>query len=213
MNELSALKRGARDQPRGLASSRKSAKKRDVILRAAIEIINAKGFAHATMSDIAGALDLGEGALYYYFPNKQALVFACHRQSLERFEALLEAADEAGGSGAAKLRHFLAGLLKDSARNGPQLYYGEYSYLEEEQGVEITQWGDRLKARLQRFLTDGMADGSIIPCEAELVVQLMLGMLIWLAKWVPGVEDITADRLMAAIGAMAFQGLAVEKKA
>jgi hypothetical protein len=31
-------------------------------------------------------------------------------------------------------------------------------------------------------------------------VQLLLGMLIWLAKWVPTVEGVTVDRLMAAIG-------------
>ncbi|CAN5267431.1 hypothetical protein BH10PSE3_BH10PSE3_24680 [soil metagenome] len=39
----------------------------------------------------------------------------------------------------------------------------------------------------------------------------MLGMLIWLAKWVPDIEGITPDRLMAAIGAMTFQGLEVDK--
>jgi hypothetical protein len=54
---------------------------------AAIEIINVKGYALATMTEIAAALDLRDAALYYYFPNKQALVFACHQRSLERFEA------------------------------------------------------------------------------------------------------------------------------
>ena len=207
MTKLSALKPAARDQPRGLANSRKSAKKRDAILRAAIEIINVKGYANATMAEIAATLDLGEGALYYYFPNKQALVFACHRQSLERFEALLAAADQTGGTGAARLRRFLNDLLRDSARNGPQLYYGEFSYLDDDQSREVTQWGDRLKGQLECFLNDGMEDGSIMLCEARLVVNLMLGMLIWLAKWVPEIEGLTADRLMAAIGAMAFRGL------
>ncbi len=52
-----------------------------------------------------------------------------------------------------------------------------------------------------------MADGSITPCEASLVVQLLLGMLIWLAKWVPTVEGVTVDRLMAAIGVVGLKGL------
>ena len=209
MNKLGALKPAARDQPRTLANSRKSAKKRDAILRAAIEIINVKGYANTTMAEIAATLDLGEGALYYYFPNKQALVFACHRQSLERFAALLASADQTSGSGAAKLHFFFNVLLCDSARNGPQLYYGEFSYLDDDQSREITQWGDLLKGHLERFLTDGMEDGSIMRCEAQLVVNLMLGMLIWLAKWVPEIEGLTPDRLMAAIGAMAFQGLEI----
>jgi AcrR family transcriptional regulator len=192
---------------KSLSQSRKSAKKRDAILRAAIETINAKSFALATMTEIASTLDVRDTALYYYFPNKQALVYACHVRSLERFEALLVEAEQAGGTGSAKLRQFFRSFLLDSARNGPQLYFGDHSYLEDDQREVIDTWGERLKALLERFLHEGMADGSVAPCEAGLVVQLLLGMLIWLGKWVPTVEDLTVDRLMTAIGAVSLKGL------
>ena len=52
-----------------------------------------------------------------------------------------------------------------------------------------------------------MRDGSIIQCEPELVVQLLLGMLIWMGRWVPNVEGLTVDRLMTAIDAFTFRGL------
>jgi len=68
------------------SKSRKSAGKRDAIIQAAIEIINAKSFALATMTEIAASLDLSDAALYYYFPTKQALAYAAHVRSLERFE-------------------------------------------------------------------------------------------------------------------------------
>ena len=197
----------AADGDRALSQTRKSAKKRDAILRAAIETINAKSFAQATMTEIASTLDVRDTALYYYFPNKQALVYACHVHSLERFEALLLEAEQAGGTGSTKLRHFFRGLLLDSARNGPQLYFGDHSYLEDDQREAIDAWGDRLKGLLERFLHEGMADGSVAPCEAGLAVQLLLGMLIWLGKWVHTVEDITVDRLMTAIGAVTLRGL------
>ena len=99
---------------RPLAQSQKSLRKREAILRAAIEIINAKGFAAATMTDIAAALDLRDAALYYYFPNKQALAFAGHHQSLDRFEAILLAVDAAGGSGLCKLRRIFRAVLDDA---------------------------------------------------------------------------------------------------
>lgn len=207
MKGKGAVQSAVIDDDKGLAHSRKSAKKRDAILRAAIEIINAKSFALATMTEIASTLDVRDTALYYYFPNKQSLVYACHVRSLERFEQLLAQADQAGGTGSAKLRRFFRDLLLDSARNGPQLYFGDHSYLDEDQRQTIDAWGDRLKGLLERFLQDGMADGSIVQCEAALVVQLLLGMLIWLGKWVPTVEDITVDRLMAAIGLVSLQGL------
>ena len=196
------------DDVRPLAQSEKSVRKREAILRAAIEIINARGFAAATMTDIAAALDLKDAALYYYFPNKQALAYAGHQRSLERFEALLLRVDADGGTGLCKLRRFLRALLDDAVDNGPQLYFGDNSYLDLDQRLAIETWAARLSKRLERFLEEGMADGSLAPCEPELVVQLILGMLIWLTKWAPGTPGLTNERLLGAIESMALNGLA-----
>lgn len=197
----------APDGHKPLSHSPKSAKKRDSILRAATEIINVKGYALATMTEIAAALDLRDAALYYYFPNKQALVFACHQSSLERFDRVLSQTNEDGGSGFERLERFLKALLVESARNGPLLYFGDRSYLDENQRDAIATCSEHLTRRLERIIQDGMADGSITPCESSLVVQLLLGMLIWLAQWVPTVEGVTVDRLMAAIGVASLNGL------
>jgi AcrR family transcriptional regulator len=197
----------APDAHKPLSHSPKSARKRDAILRAATEIINIKGYALATMTEIAAALDLRDAALYYYFPNKQALVFACHQSSLERFDRVLSETSIDGGTGFERLERFLRALLVESARNGPLLYFGDRSYLDEDQRDAIAACSEHLTLRLEQLIKDGMADGSITPCESSLVVQLLLGMLIWLAKWVPTVEGVTVDRLMAAIGVVGLQGL------
>ena len=194
------------------ARGRKSAKKRLAIMRAAIEVINAKSFALATMTEIAASLDLRDATLYYYFPNKQALVYECHVSSLERFERVLVETDEAGGTGIEKLRRFLHSFLQESQTNGQQLYFGDYSYLEEMQRNNIAAWGNELRDRLKTFIEQGMADGSVVQCEADLVVQLMLGTLIWLAKWAPEVEGLTVNRLSSAIEAFAFHGLESRSK-
>lgn len=190
-----------------LSQSRKSAQKRDAIVRAATEIINTRSYALATMVDIAAALDLRDAALYHYFPDKKALAYACHRASLERVERLLHATDTRGGTGAEKLRHFIHAMLADSAKNGPLFYLGDYSYLEGPQRNAIAAWVEKLTNILVKFLKKGMADGSIVQCEPELVVQLLLGMLIWLGKWVPSIEGLTVERLMSAIDAFSFRGL------
>ena len=176
-------------------------------MRAAIDIINAKSFALATMSDIAAALDLRDATLYHYFPDKQALAYACHRRSLERIEHLLHAVDRGGGIGEEKLRHFVRGLLLDSQQHGSLLYFGDYSYLDATQRLAISSWAERLKLGLIAFMRQGMEDGSIVQCEPEIVVNLLLGMLIWMAKWAPSIEGLTVDRLMNAIDAFSFRGL------
>ncbi len=192
---------------RNLSASRKSDKRRGEIIRVAIEIINAKSFAQATMVDIAAALDLRDATLYHYFHDKRTLAYACHRASLERAQRLLEAADAEDVAGIDKLRHFIRALLAESGRNGPLLYLGDYSYLDTAQRKAIRAWTDKLRGVLVRFIQEGMADGTIVRCEAELVVQLLLGMLIWLGKWTSSVPNITVERLMKAIESFSFRGL------
>ena len=189
------------------ARGRKSAKKRDEIIRVATEVINDKTFALATMSDIAARLDLRDATLYYYFPNKQALAYECHVRSLERFDALLSDAQGKAVLGIEKLRALIRGLIDESVRNGPQLYFGDYSYLEPFQQESIASTAKRMTVALEGFVQEGMVDGSIMDCDPQLVVQLLLGMLIWLARWTSEIQGLTADRLMNAIEAFSFHGL------
>ena len=190
-----------------VSRSRKSDKRRAGIMRAAIETINAKSYAQATMIDIAAALDLRDATLYHYFHDKRTLAYACHRNSLERAQRLLEGADKDGSTGGEKLRIFILGMLVDSKENGALLYLGDYSYLDPAQRRAVKNWIDRLKGLMVRFLQEGTADHSLVECEPELVVELLLGMLIWLGKWVPSAEGLTVERLMAAMMVFGFEGL------
>ena len=189
------------------ANSAKSARKRTQIVRIATQIINRKSYALATMSDIAAALDLRDASLYYYFPSKQALAYACHVSSLQRFERILGEAIRSGENGLEKVRCFIRTLITDGEQHGPQLYFGDYSYLDETERAAVDEWLIRLENSFEAFLEEGVADGSIVPCDTRLVVQLILGMLIWLSKWVPTIEGITVDSLMEAIGITSLDGL------
>ena len=200
---MKSAKAGDRPQARG----RKSDARRKEIIRTAIGIINARSYELATMREIAAALDLRDAALYYYFPSKQALAYAAHVYSLERFERTLTEGTASPGSGLERLRRFLLNFLEESNANGPQLYFGEHTYLEVRQRRAIDDWANRLTGMIEAVVQDGIDDGSIRRCEVSLVVQLLLGMLIWLAKWTPSIERLTPARLMQAIDDLAFAGL------
>lgn len=187
--------------------SRKTDKKRAEIMAAAIRIVNSRTYALATMTEIAAELDLRDATLYYYFPSKQALFYACHLQSVERFQVMLDRADQEGLTGAEKIERFLFNLIAESARAGPLLYFGDYFHLEAEQREHVTILINQLTVQLEHFLKVGIVDGSIVPCETRVVVQLILGMLIWLAKWVPSMKSLTADSLLDALKLFGLQGL------
>lgn len=61
---------------------------RRTLLERALELFQERGVAATTMRDIARAAGLSLGAAYYYFPSKEALVFAYYEDNQAAMEAL-----------------------------------------------------------------------------------------------------------------------------
>jgi AcrR family transcriptional regulator len=62
---------------------KKMAKKKNEILRSASSIIAEKGYDKTTMEEIAAQLLMTKGSMYYYFKNKEELLFECHMMIIE----------------------------------------------------------------------------------------------------------------------------------
>lgn len=69
------------------------------ILEAAEKVFAEKGFAGATMADVAREAGISAGAIYRYFPSKEALIEALSREQRERNEAIAESVRAAGSTG------------------------------------------------------------------------------------------------------------------
>lgn len=65
-------------------SEQRLMQKKEQILLSAIKIVNESGFEQATMEQIAARLYMTKGSLYYYFKNKQDLLFQCHHFVLSK---------------------------------------------------------------------------------------------------------------------------------
>ena len=77
--------------------------RRQAMLDAAIAVFAERGFAAATMDEIAERAEFGKGTLYNYFADKQALLLAAFEEVYDGLVALIDAyfADEtADGAGA-----------------------------------------------------------------------------------------------------------------
>ena len=48
------------------------------ILKSAAAAFRRRGFHGASVDEIASALEMTKGNLYYYFKNKEEILFACH---------------------------------------------------------------------------------------------------------------------------------------
>ena len=60
------------------------------ILKSAAKAFRRLGYHGATVENIASALHMKKGNLYYYFKNKEEILFACHQYSLDRLLQLMD---------------------------------------------------------------------------------------------------------------------------
>src|SRR5579872_5602918 len=77
------------------------------ILKSAAKAFRRLGYHGATVEQIAAALHMKKGNLYYYFRNKEEMLFACHQYSLDRLTQLLDEIDASGAAADVKLRRLI----------------------------------------------------------------------------------------------------------
>jgi AcrR family transcriptional regulator len=66
--------------------------RRPELLSAAARLFSERGFAGTSMRDIAAAVGMLSGSIYYHFPSKQALLMAVHEESVRHTVQAVEAA-------------------------------------------------------------------------------------------------------------------------
>jgi AcrR family transcriptional regulator len=72
--------------------TRRFEQKRDELVAAATEILNERGLKGFTLAEVAKKTGLITQGVAYYFPKKDDLATACILRTIERFEAVIEAA-------------------------------------------------------------------------------------------------------------------------
>src|SRR3954462_715536 len=77
------------------------------ILKSAAKAFRKLGYHGATVEQIAAALHMKKGNLYYYFKNKEEILFACHQYSLDRLMAILHEVQQSGLTADEKLRRLV----------------------------------------------------------------------------------------------------------
>ncbi len=81
-------KKPVRRAPRAVDGERKRDATRRTLLERSLKLFQQRGIEATTMRDIAKAAGMSLGAAYYYFPSKEALVFAYYEDNQAELEAL-----------------------------------------------------------------------------------------------------------------------------
>ena len=136
------------------------------------------------MRDIAAALGVAPGGLYYYFPSKEALLYACQDLSLRRLVQLAEDALAARGPVAGRLRDVVAGHLDQTLDElGGSAAHIEFHALPPDAFRDIVAKRDRYERALRALIKAGIDDGVFRPVDPTTATRTLLGALNWTAMW------------------------------
>lgn len=182
------IKREAVKGPRwnnavGGADEQYQLKKHAVIAEAA-RAFGRHGYKNVTLDEIAKALNVTKPALYYYFKNKQELVYECHELAMQLGDrALLNAiASENTGYGriAAFIKNYISMLTDEMG--APAILQGFSGMSTVHQKLIILR-RRKFDQELRHVIEDGVQDGSIAPCNEKLAVIWFMGAVSSIPQW------------------------------
>jgi AcrR family transcriptional regulator len=150
----------------------------------ALELIVRHGFEALTMRQLADAVGLQAGALYHYYPSKQALLFALIEAHMS---AALEAASELADTGEASARltafaqfHILHGVRHRQANH---VANNELRSLVRENFAAVMKLRTAYEKKLRLVLKDGAEAGQFEMTDAQVTSAALIAMLNEVIVW------------------------------
>lgn len=182
--------------------------KRDAVVRAAAREFNARGYHNTSLDDIATALGVTKPTVYYYVANKEHLLFECFREGLQRIREVVIAVERSDRPARERLNMVLRGYATAVASEyGWCMVRAHEHDLGSELGRQINVLKSEIDLGLRRLLREGLADGSIGPCDPKIAAFAMAGALNWIAHWYREDQALTAAEVGDAFVAFFDNGL------
>src|SRR3954471_6367360 len=154
------------------------------IMKSAAKAFRRLGYHGATVEQIAAALQMNKSNLYYYFKNKEEILFACHQYSLDQLLALLDRIHDAGVAPDEKLRVLIAAFVHTilDELHGTALFL-QLEALSAAHLKAVIARRDAFEHGVRRVLEDGMRNGAFAPGNPKLLAFAVFGAVNWIPRW------------------------------
>jgi AcrR family transcriptional regulator len=159
----------------------------ELILDAAVDVFHEKGFSDASVDDVANAVGILKGSLYYYIDSKDDLLErvldAVHREVEELIAAKLERAD---GTPLEKLADYIRAQVEYNARNikRVRVYYKDYERLSPDRlaSLRSKRRGNEqvMIATIEAAKEAGELDAGL---DERLAAKSVFALIIWMHTW------------------------------
>src|SRR5262245_54746888 len=165
-------------------STGKFHRRKDMIVRAATEVMNQKGIRGMTLADVAAKLDLVPTAVMYYFRKKEELAAACFHRSIGRYDELITHAARCSTSSEA-LNVFVRSFFELHR----QIAAGEvepvaiFDELRSLQDPGVGKAYEAMFRNLRSLITKSPEGAALSRMDCNARTHLLLLQLCWAAVW------------------------------
>ncbi len=183
---------------------------RDRMLKAAAHCFNQKGFSGTSLKDVANMLGLTDPALYYYVRNKEELVYLCYLRAADVGREAMEIAVSEGEDGLSTVVAYLrnhVGIMV--GERGPIAIMSEVPSLKTTHRDEVLELSRKHSVAFEALIENGIADGSIAPCNVRMTGNAIMGAVNWIPKWYHGDAGV-ADQIVEEFPRILTTGLRPE---
>lgn len=158
--------------------------KRDAVLRTAAQMFNEKGFHATSLDEVAERLHITKPTLYYYVKNKDDILFQCVSRGLALLQDAIGAVGQSGGSAKDKLfaamRQYAEIVTMDF---GMCLIRVGEDPLPVASREKLRSMKRALDLEFRQLIEEGIAEGSLAPCDPKMAAFTVAGALSWIGRW------------------------------
>ncbi|MGD9903438.1 MAG: TetR/AcrR family transcriptional regulator [Vicinamibacterales bacterium] len=179
------------------------------ILKSAAAAFRRHGYHGASVDEIAGALEMTKGNLYYYFRNKEEILFACHDYSLDVLLGLLDDVQASDAPPDTKLRTLVVAfvhVILDELR-GTALTL-DLQALSPPLLRKVIARRDLFDRGIRSIVQQGMDDGAFVAGDAKMVAFALLGAVNWITRWFDPEGPMSSEQIAQAFADYLVGGLA-----
>jgi TetR/AcrR family transcriptional regulator, cholesterol catabolism regulator len=156
------------------------------LLAIARRLFAQKGFDATSLRDIAEVAQITKAALYYYFPNKDALYERVVIESMDSLLAEVQAAVSRAHTPTEKVRAFLRASADSMEERRDQWVAGSNAFWQAgatgRRGLALRQRDD-YERLLRSCIEQGIAGGELRPVDPAVAGRLLLSGLNQMARW------------------------------
>jgi AcrR family transcriptional regulator len=183
--------------------------KREAVLRTAVQLFLDQGYHRATLNEVAERLNITKPALYNYFRSKDEILFECWALGQERVDEFIAEINAGGGTGLVKLRRLIRAYAEVMATGfGASLVRFDPRDLTDKNRKIVRSAKKSIDRTFRKYIVEGIADGSIKPCDPKLSAFAIAGSLNWIGHWYQRGGALSAEAIANEFAVRLTEGLA-----